>query len=386
MTLRHLTSINDLTNNEIERLFSLAEKYLAELGDRTAHYRIGRSTDSCAGYIMATLFYEPSTRTRLSFESAMSRLGGRVISSADPAASSAAKGETLADAARVVSAYADIMVLRHPREGAATFAAEYASVPVINGGDGAHEHPTQTLCDLFTIRREKGRLDSLNVALLGDLKGSRTIHSLAYGLGRFGANIVLIPAPGMDLPDRIISEIEQAYDYSPIEGVRFKGAAGAYGPRQRSSSSSHPRFDVLYLTRFQKERWHETIRDYPVVNAEFLTPKVFEQTLVLHPLPRVNELDPDFDSDPRAGYFRQASYGVAVRMALISMLLNTDHELGLEQFVTGFRDHSADDVTASALSCSNLNCITRTEGKPRFHASASPSALKRCAYCDHKTP
>src|SRR3954454_3882090 len=200
MALRHLTSISDLTNDEIERLFSLADKYLAELGDPAIPYRIGQSTDRFAGHIMATLFYEPSTRTRLSFESAMSRLGGTVISSADPAASSAAKGETLADTARIVSAYADIMVLRHPREGAATFAAEYASVPIINGGDGAHEHPTQTLCDLFTIRREKGRLDSLNVALLGYLKGSPPIHPSAYGLGRFGPNIVLIPAPGMDLP------------------------------------------------------------------------------------------------------------------------------------------------------------------------------------------
>jgi aspartate carbamoyltransferase catalytic subunit len=386
MTLRHLTSINDLTNNEIERVFSLAEKFLAERGDPATHYRIGRSTDSCAGYIMATLFYEPSTRTRLSFESAMSRLGGSVISSADPAASSVAKGETLADTARVVSAYADIMVLRHPREGAAKFAAQYASVPIINGGDGAHEHPTQTLCDLFAIRREKGRLDRLNVAILGDLKGSRTIHSLVNGLARFGANIILMPAPGMDLPDHFVAEIQQRCHYWPIEGVRFKGATGAYGPQGRSLSCPHPQIDVLYLTRFQKERWPATTGDYPVVNAEFLTSKPFEQTLVLHPLPRVNELDPDFDSDPRAGYFRQASYGVAIRMALISMLLNARSESALERFATGFPDHSADDVTPSALSCSNLNCITRAEGKPRFRASGSRSALKHCTYCDHETP
>jgi aspartate carbamoyltransferase catalytic subunit len=386
MALRHITSINDLANDEIERLFSVADKYLADFGDPANSGRIGRSTDSCAGSIMATLFYEPSTRTRLSFESAMSRLGGGVISSADPSASSAAKGETLADTVRIVSAYADIIVLRHTREGAATLAAQYASVPVINAGDGAHEHPTQTLCDLFTIRREKGRLDSLNVALLGDLKNSRTIHSLVYGLARFGANVVLMPASGMDLPARFISEVQQGCDYVSIEGTQLQGATAAYGPRCRSLSNPNPQIDVLYLTRFQKERWPERIAAYPVVNAEFLNSKAFEHVLVLHPLPRVDELDPDFDSDPRAGYFRQASYGVAIRMALISMLVNAEDEPALERFATGFRHHAAEnDVPPSRSFCTNPNCIIRVEGRPHFRASAPQSARKRCAYCGHET-
>ena len=194
LDLRHVTSINDLTVDEIESVFALAQKYLRDLRDPNIAYRIAKSIEAARGSILATLFYEPSTRTRLSFETAMIRLGGKSISSADPATSSAAKGESLADTVRVASNYADVLVIRHPRDGAAKLAASYANVPVVNGGDGAHEHPTQTLCDLFTLLQEGKNLKNLNVAVSGDLKGSRTIHSFVYALARFGANIMLMPA------------------------------------------------------------------------------------------------------------------------------------------------------------------------------------------------
>src|SRR6202171_340239 len=210
--LRHVTSINDLTMTEIEAIFSLAQKYLRELGDPNLAHRIGRSINDAQGSVLACLFYEPSTRTRLSFESAMLRLGGKSISSADPATSSAAKGESLADTVRVASNYADVLVIRHPRDGAVKLAASYASVPVMNGGDGAHEHPTQTLCDLFTLRQEGKNLKHLNVAISGDLKGSRTIHSFVYALARFGANIMLMPAKGMELPDYVDSRLREEFN------------------------------------------------------------------------------------------------------------------------------------------------------------------------------
>src|ERR1700739_5026887 len=184
---RHIVSINDLSNKEIETIFEVAQAFLHELADPTLSYRIGRSTDLAARSILASLFYEPSTRTRLSFESAMLRLGGANITSADPTVSSAAKGESLADTIRVISNYADVVVIRHPRDGAARLAAEYSQIPVIHGGDGAHEHPTQTLCDLFPLRAKNKNLRNMKVAMAGDLKGSRTIHSFVYALARFGA-------------------------------------------------------------------------------------------------------------------------------------------------------------------------------------------------------
>src|ERR1041385_1653141 len=221
--LRHVTSINDLTLDEIEIIFSLGDRYLAELGDPDIPYRVGASSDACKGSLMATLFYEPSTRTRLSFESAMLRLGGRAISSADPATSSAAKGESLADTVRVVSNYADILVIRHPRDGAVKLAAQYASVPIISGGDGAREHPTQTLCDLFTLRRENKTLKNLNVAVSGDLKGSRTIHSFVYALARFGANIFLMPARGMELPTHVDWRLRHEFHMVPVSKEKLAG-------------------------------------------------------------------------------------------------------------------------------------------------------------------
>ncbi len=275
--LRHIISINDLTNDEIEHVFAIAERYLAELGDAEIRYRIARGLTVGAGKILATLFYEPSTRTRLSFESAMLRLGGDTISSADPATSSTAKGETLADTVRVASNYADTLVIRHPRDGAVKLAAEYAAVPVINGGDGAHEHPTQTLCDLFTLKQERGHLRNLSVVIAGDLKGSRTIHSFVYALARFGAGIMFKPgAKGMELPAHVDWRLRHEFggraaapedykkEYADIDALYVT----AEQPHQlslipapdleRQTRIKIPKsVDVYYMTRFQKERWAE---------------------------------------------------------------------------------------------------------------------------------
>ncbi len=217
---RHIISINDLSNREIENIFEVAQSFLDELPDPQFAYKIGRSTNVASKSILASLFYEPSTRTRLSFESAMLRLGGQTITSADPATSSAAKGESLADAVRVISNYADIIVIRHPRDGAARLAAEYSPIPVINGGDGSHEHPTQTLCDLFTLKKKNKSLKNLKVAIAGDLKGSRTIHSFVYALARFGANIVPMAANGMELPAHVDRRLREEFRCDLVAGER----------------------------------------------------------------------------------------------------------------------------------------------------------------------
>src|SRR5215831_7220678 len=224
-----VVSIDDLTLPEIERIFTLADEFADALG-RGANLAVAN------GLIMATLFYEPSTRTRLSFESAMHRLGGAVISSADMRASSAAKGESLADTVRIVSAYADLIVLRHPHDGAARVAAEYAPCPVLNAGDGSREHPTQTLCDLYILRRKKGHLRGLTVAICGDLKFGRTVHSLIYALARFGANIVAVPNRGMAVPDYVLERLaaERNYTFSTVTISELKSLAGG--------------LDAMYLT------------------------------------------------------------------------------------------------------------------------------------------
>ncbi|HEY4115024.1 MAG TPA: hypothetical protein VGM17_13300 [Rhizomicrobium sp.] len=402
-SLRHVTSINDLTLPEIETVFSQADRYLAELGDADIPYRIGASSDDCAGAIMATLFYEPSTRTRLSFESAMLRLGGRAISSADPATSSAAKGESLADTVRVVSNYADILVIRHPRDGAVKLAAQYASVPVINGGDGAHEHPTQTLCDLFTLKRENKTLKNLNVAVSGDLRGSRTIHSFVYALARFGANILTMPAKGMGLPEHVAWRLRHEFHSQAAPKQKFAGDASIdavyvtaeephqlslYTPEGKLKAKLSKEIDVLYMTRFQKERWSEAAKDYPKVDAKLLRGSRFRNTSVLHPLPRVGELDVSFDQDSRAAYFRQAAYGVPIRMALISLLLKSGKE-ALARFNGGFRDGTPvyEQPRGLGLLCGNANCISHdpleaANAVPKFQLIAAAPPRLRCFYCE----
>jgi aspartate carbamoyltransferase catalytic subunit len=399
--LRHVTSINDLTDDEITKIFAAATRYLKELGHPSVKHRIARSARTASGKILATLFYEPSTRTRLSFESAALRLGGGTISSADPATSSAAKGESLADTVRVVSNYADILVIRHPRDGAAKLAAEFAGIPVINGGDGAHEHPTQTLCDLFTLQQEKKSLKNLNVVISGDLKGSRTIHSFVYALARFQANIMLMPGGmGMELPEHVDWRLRNEFHSHPVPkndqiekkkndiDVVYKTADQ---PHQLALIPVKDEIDIFYMTRFQKERWAEGQRnDYLKVDKQFLGEDKYKHASVLHPLPRVGELDRDLDEMPRAAYFRQAAYGVPVRMALIAALLDLDKRTSLKKFETGFDD--ADYPThvqprELGLACHNKNCITHDEHDGpytanRFYVIKKDGLRLRCFYCE----
>src|SRR5689334_11001947 len=369
--LRHVTSINDLTIDEIETIFSVAETYLRDLRDPNLPHRIGRSISEGAGAILATLFYEPSTRTRLSFESAMLRLGGKSISSADPATSSAAKGESLADTVRVASNYADVLVIRHPRDGAAKLAATYANVPVINGGDGAHEHPTQTLCDLFTLLQEGKKLHHLNVAISGDLKGSRTIHSFVYALARFGANIMTMPAKGMELPAHVDWRLRNEFKSYSVPRARYEKDNSSVDALYMTADKPHQlsliadanlkvrkNIDAMYVTRFQKERWTDKAQDYPTVDQRFLRDKRYSKTSVLHPLPRVGELDIALDSDRRAAYFRQAAFGVPIRMALIASLLGFLEGAALQRYPGGFRpdDHPIyDQPNAVGIHCANKN-------------------------------
>ena len=384
--LRHITSINDLGTQEIEKIFSLADSYLQKLGDKKTPYRIARSLNDLSGAILAGLFYEPSTRTRLSFESAMLRLGGNAIASADPRTSSASKGESLADTVRVTSSYADVLVVRHPRDGAARLAASYAPVPVINGGDGSHEHPTQTLCDLFTLRRKKKGLRNLNVAISGDLKASRTIHSFVYALARFGANIVLKPAPGMELPADVGWRLENEFGRKRAEDEQT-GEIWYIGRHRAARRSS---IDAVYVTRFQSERWPNTAGAYPKVNAEFLSKKEFKTTAVMHPLPRVNELDISLDRDKRAAYFEQAAYGVPIRMALIASLLSSRSKNALQRFSGGFGPRTVpvyDANATSGMECINGNCIVHDPidgpyAARKFHLIDSEPPRLRCFYCE----
>jgi len=412
-TTRHVVSINNLSNSEIETIFQVAQSYLEQLPDKTCSYRIGRSTNVASDFILASLFYEPSTRTRLSFESAMLRLGGDTITSADPATSSAAKGESLADSVRVIANYADIMVIRHPRDGAARLAAEYSPIPVINGGDGSHEHPTQTLCDIFTLKRKNKDLKNLKVAISGDLKGSRTIHSFVYALARFGARIVPMPAPGMELPAhvyrRLRTEFRCKFDsgdgsigalyHTPDEphqpalfsGPDFELSVKSYGPPEKKARDQ--KIAAVYVTRFQKERWAEKHQEYPKIDAEFLKQPKYAHASVLHPLPRVDELDVSLDADSRAIYFEQAAYGVPVRMALISLLLGLHADRTLARFDGGFEKSRFvlyDQRLSHGIRCQNRNCIVHEEKEApyvrnKFHLvkEQGPDGNKlRCFYCE----
>ncbi len=406
-SLRHVSSINDLTNAEIERVFAVADDYLAGLADARVPHKIGKSTDVGGGRILATLFFEPSTRTRLSFESAMLRLGGRTLTSADPATSSASKGESLADSVRVVSNYADAIVLRHPRDGAARLAAQYAHVPVINGGDGAHEHPTQTLCDLYTLRRENRDLRRLNVAVSGDLRGSRTIHSFVYALARFDANLFMMPAKGMELPEHVARRLREEFNCMVVPKSDYLSDPSIDAlyvtPEQPNQLALIPTaeiaanvqinraIDAVYVTRFQKERWATHGQDYPRVDRAFLdAPSYGPKTKVMHPLPRVGELDIALDDDSRAIYFKQASYGVPVRMALISLLLGLGKFGRLAEAEGGFpQDRLAlyDQPHDVGIRCANPNCIVnephdRPYTRNRFHLVTGERPRLRCWYCE----
>lgn len=302
--MRHLLSPLDLSVEEVEQILDLA----SDIEKNPEKYK-----DACRGKKIATLFYEPSTRTRLSFETAMLNLGGNVIGFSDANSSSASKGESVADTIRLVSCYADICAMRHPKEGAPLVASLHSTIPVINAGDGGHQHPTQTMTDLMTIRSLKGRLTDLTIGLCGDLKFGRTVHSLINALVRYtGIKFVLISPPELRLPDYMKEEVLLENNI-PFEEVS-------------SLDKAIGNLDILYMTRVQKERFFNEedyirLKDcYILDNAKMAMAK--KDMLVLHPLPRVNEIAVEVDDDPRAVYFKQVQYGVYVRMALILTLLD----------------------------------------------------------------
>ena len=301
--MRSVIDITDLSVEELDALMDTAEDILEHPG-KYAH--------ACEGKKLATLFFEPSTRTRMSFEAAMYELGGHVISMTDAGSSSASKGESVADTAKVVSCYADIIAMRHPKEGAALVAANNASVPVINGGDGGHCHPTQTLADLFTIRKEKGGFSGLTVGLCGDLKFGRTVHSLINALSRYpGVRFVLISPEELKVPSYVKEECLKSRNI-PYE-------------QTTDLDSVLPDLDILYMTRVQRERFFNEEDYLRLKNSYILTPHRLQNAkpdlAVLHPLPRVNEISVAVDKDPRACYFKQVLYGKYMRMALILKLL-----------------------------------------------------------------
>ena len=303
--MRHLISPLDFSVDELEHLLDLA----SDIEKNPTKY-----SEACKGKKLATLFYEPSTRTRLSFEAAMLNLGGSVLGFSEATSSSASKGESVADTIRIISCYADIAAMRHPKEGAALVAANNSSIPVINAGDGGHQHPTQTLTDLLTIRSLKGRLDNITIGLCGDLKFGRTVHSLINALLRYeNVKFILISPPELKVPQYIIENIQ---------------AAGAEYEEVTKLEDVIGNLDILYMTRVQRERFFNE-EDYIRLKDRFILDKkkmkmAKEDMLVLHPLPRVNEISVEVDKDPRAVYFKQAQYGVYVRMALILTLLEVE--------------------------------------------------------------
>lgn len=303
--MRHLMNPLDFTVEELDQLFDLANDMEAN-PDKYAH--------ACDRKKLATCFYEPSTRTRLSFEAAMLNLGGQVLGFSDAGSSSAAKGESVSDTIRIISCYADICAMRHPKEGAPMVAASHSRIPVINAGDGGHQHPTQTLTDLLTIRSLKGRLGNFTIGLCGDLKFGRTVHSLINALIRYpNIRFIFISPPELKVPDYITDMLTE-------KGIPFQEVIRL--------EDCMPQLDLLYMTRVQKERFfneedYVRLKDFYILNKEKLeTAK--EDMLILHPLPRVNEISVEVDEDPRAVYFRQAQYGVYVRMALILTLLEIE--------------------------------------------------------------
>lgn len=404
LTNRSLITIDNLSNNEIEAIFSVSD----EMCSRSEEH-----LNLCRGKIMATLFFEPSTRTRMSFESAMQRLGGNIISTVDVNSTSLSKGETIADMARVVGSYADIIVIRHPWEGAAKLVAEYAGVPVVNAGDGSHEHPTQTLCDLYTLKKEKTQISGLKIALCGDLKYGRTIHSLTYALARLGATIHFHPGPGLELPEHVIRKLTTEYTGRvergdalnhkvkerafPLDAV-YMTPSKPHQPAMMPGVSIEIELtaDALYVTRLQKERHvpttegEELKKDYPVVDKKLLKERDYKEAIIMHPLPRVDELACELDADPRSMYFKQAALGVPVRMALISLLLGVKEVDIPEGDETTFVRKVAYPVYNRDIGvrCQNSRCVVVNEAryvKPEFKIVNRHPLILRCIYCDQET-
>lgn len=359
--MRHLIDPSDLSVEELNGIIDLALDIIANRQ---------KYAEACKGKKLATLFYEPSTRTRLSFTAAMMELGGNVLGFSDAMSSSVSKGETVADTTRVVNCFADIIAMRHPVEGAPLVSAMNSRTPVINAGDGSHAHPTQTLTDLLTIKREIGRFDNLTIGFCGDLKFGRTVHSLIKALSKFkGVNVVLIAPEELRLPGYMKHEVCDKLGIPYREVQSLEEVIGE--------------LDVLYMTRVQKERFldeeeYDRVKDCFVLDAEKLSAAKPEMR-VLHPLPRVNEIATDVDADPRAAYFRQVENGKFVRMALILTLLRWAEEGKAE------RAESADIITGE-YRCSNTKCISNVEPHAvtsKFRPSTDGNGL-RCIYCEHR--
>ena len=354
--MRNLIDIVDFTLEEVDGLIRTA----CDIDENPDKYK-----EACKGKKLATLFFEPSTRTRLSFEAAMYELGGNVIGFSEASSSSASKGESVADTAKVISCYADIIAMRHPKEGAPYVASQNATVPVINAGDGGHCHPTQTLADLLTIYREKGRLSDLTVGFCGDLKYGRTVHSLIAALSRYeNIKVVLISPDELRVPEYVKSDIMDEAGMSYVE--------------TRSLEDSMKDLDILYMTRVQRERFddletYEKLKDSYILTAEKMT-LAKEDMSVLHPLPRVNEISVAIDSDPRACYFKQVLNGKLMRMALILKLLSE----------TKSEEKRDEGEEKAHLVCKNPVCITATEQElvHKFRKVEGKENLYRCIYCE----
>ncbi len=359
--MRSLNSILDLGVDELDELIATAKDIIAH----PENY-----WDRCAHKKLATLFFEPSTRTRLSFEAAMLELGGSVIGFSEASSSSASKGESVADTAKIVSCYADIIAMRHPKEGAPYVASQAASIPVINAGDGGHNHPTQTLADLLTISREMGRLSNLTIGLCGDLKYGRTVHSLIEAMSRYkGIQFVLISPEELKIPGFI------RYNVFENQGIPYTEVS--------SLEEAMPDLDVLYMTRIQRERFddpweYERLKDSYVLDTEKMK-LAKEKMCVLHPLPRVNEISVRVDDDPRAAYFRQALNGKYMRMALILKLLDEAARNPMKEAI---------DTTGLEYDrvCRNPKCITQTEQElPQlFRCTDKAADIHRCVYCEQR--
>lgn len=359
--MKSVVDILDLSVSEVDELLDTA----MDIIENPAKY-----AEVCRGKKLATLFFEPSTRTRLSFEAAMYELGGNVIGFSSASSTSASKGESVADTAKVISCYADIIAMRHPKEGAPFVASKNASIPVINAGDGGHHHPTQTLADLLTIKREKGLFSGLTVGFCGDLKFGRTVHSLITALCRYeNINFVMISPDELKLPGYVKNEIPKGRGFTYTETTDLEAVM--------------PTLDILYMTRVQQERFTDIdeylrLRDAYILNPEKLA-TAKKDMIILHPLPRVNEISVAVDADPRACYFKQVQNGKYMRMALILKLLN-DVKCGKTE------DKEQGDVYLYDFKCDNPRCITTTEQELRqvFRVVSPENRICRCVYCDTK--
>jgi aspartate carbamoyltransferase catalytic subunit len=392
--VRNLVSIDDVSLEEMNALFRAADRFAAD----------PRGFSGLApGLISASLFYEASTRTRLSFESAMLRLGGGVLTAAEMTSSSASKGESLADTVRVVGGgYADIIVLRHPSEGAARLAADFSPVPVVNAGDGSHEHPTQTLCDLYNLHVERGRIEGLDVVLAGDLKYSRTVHSFAYALARYGANIVCVPQPGFEMPEYVLRRLREELGVEPMRAdAKRLGALAArtdavyltpQKPHQLSlftdtSEWAVEHVDAVYMTRPQTERYTdgEVQKEYLRIEKGSMAAESLRDAIVMHPLPRRDEIAPDMDDDPRAIYFKQTARGVPIRMAILAWLMDRLEEAPSPRE----RVEPHHRMRIGPNPCPNPSCISRTEARhvpPAFAVMSRVPLRARCGYCTRELP